>query len=157
MKYVEGDLFAHVPTDGFVTIIPHVCNSIGAWGSGFVIPLGKRYPNAKKLYKESSSFQLGLTIFASDHNNILVANMIAQEGIGPKIIENKIIPPIRYDYLQKCMDTVREKAEQLKKENKMVKIACPMFGSGLAGGDWSIIEKMIAETWKDIDTTVYYL
>ena len=78
MKYVEGDLFAHVPTPDTITIVAHVCNNIGAWGAGFVVPLGRRYPNAKQLYHAASAdLKLGWTQFVtSDDGNVLVANMV---------------------------------------------------------------------------------
>lgn len=163
MKYVEGDLFNHVPAkDDTLTIVAHVCNNIGAWGAGFVVPLGRRYPNAKQLYHEASGdLKLGWTQFVtSDDGKVIVANMVAQDGVGPTFDENdKLIPPIRYDALQACIFAVASTAKLYQQEGKKVRIACPMFGAGLAGGDWPTIEKMIQETWSDmgIETTVYYL
>ena len=39
------------------------------------------------------------------------------------------------------------------------RIVCPMFGSGLAGGNWLFIEKLIEDCWLDrlIEVTVHYL
>ena len=161
MKYVEGDLFNHVPAqDDTITIIAHVCNNIGAWGAGFVIPLARRYPNARTLYHEASGdLKLGWTQFVtSDDGKVVVANMVGQEGVGPTFDENdKMIPPIRYDALSSCMKAVRDSALLYQQSGKKVRIACPMFGAGLAGGDWPTIENMIVEIWGGLDTTVYYL
>jgi O-acetyl-ADP-ribose deacetylase (regulator of RNase III) len=164
MKYIEGDLFKFVPQDSDEhVIIAHVCNSIGAWGAGFVIPLAQHYPEARRVYKEAFAnndpfAQLGWTQFVNQ-DKIIIANMIAQEGVGPSFCEvtGKMQPPIRYASLQQCMFAVRDNALKLMEEGKKVRIAAPMFGSGLAGGDWNIIENMIKLTWEKIDTTVYYL
>jgi hypothetical protein len=54
-KYVVGDLFGLMPNYGPETqtpLIPHICNDLGGWGSGFVVPLGKRYPEAEAAYRK---------------------------------------------------------------------------------------------------------
>jgi len=163
MKYVEGDLFNavdfsfhHVAKGQEVTFIPHVCNNIGAWGAGFVVPLGRHYPVARTAYLEMNERPLGHTLLVVIDDKI-VANMIAQDGIGPTFEGDKMIPPIRYDALKTCMIAVREAATIAKNNGKSVRIYCPMFGAGLAGGDWPTIEKLIADIWGEFDTTVFYL
>ncbi len=51
INYVEGDVLdlSGVPA-GKTVLIPHVCNAVGAWGAGFVVPLGRAYPAAKQAY-----------------------------------------------------------------------------------------------------------
>lgn len=167
VKYVEGDLFVHAPyPEDDITLIVHCCNTIGAWGAGFVIPLCKHYPLAKLSYLKLTERNLGTTDFVTI-DNVIVANMIAQDGIGPKLDENdKLIPPIRYVALKECMTQVRDLALSLKSQGKKVRIVCPLFGAGLAGGDWKIIEQFIFSIWSpdpwsdpanSINTTVFYL
>ena len=55
------------------------------------------------------------------------------------------------------MNNVAQTAKEYTAQGKKIRIACPMFGAGLAGGDWNTIEAMIKNTWGDVDTTVYYL
>lgn len=168
IQYVEGDLFDYIPAeDDTITIVPHVCNSIGVWGSGFVVPLGRRYPDARKAYIEAMQAKLVLNLpFALlsftqfvpvEDGKVLVANMIAQEGVGPKFENGKMIPPIRYPQLAICMEAVRKKVEEYQLQDKKVKIACPLFGAGLAGGDWKTIQELIQVMWDNIPTTVYVL
>jgi len=170
MKYVEGDLFKHIlktehvyAKGELVTIIPHVCNTIGAWGAGFVIPLANHFPEARESYLSMKERPLANTVLISPNDDILIANMIAQEGVGPtfkgKGKNQKMIPPIRYEALETCMLHVQEAALHMQKEGKKPRIACPMFGAGLAGGDWPKIEGMIRTLWseKGIPTTIYYL
>jgi len=77
--------------------------------------------------------------------------MFAQDGIYST--HNK--KPIRYDSLKDCMLKIAYYISDLQEKSKVV-ISAPMFGSGLAGGDWQIIEKMIKEIWSSIDVIVYF-
>lgn len=40
IHYITGD--ATIPIGEGKKIIAHVCNDIGAWGKGFVLPLAKK-------------------------------------------------------------------------------------------------------------------
>jgi len=160
MKYIEGDLFDHVPTeDDEVVIIAHVCNDIGAWGAGFVVPLGRKYPSARQSFIDMTERNLGEVMFVPQADKIVVANMIGQEGTGPKFEGDKMIPPIRYEALKKCLHHVHAMAKGFQQQGKKVRIACPMFGAGLAGGDWDTISQMIFLIWSEqgIETNIYYL
>lgn len=163
MKFVEGDLFLALeglnPLDK--VIVPHVCNSHGVMGSGFVVPLAKHYPQVKAAYlewsqheehsevwDESDKFALGETqiVVAKEKPEILFANMVAQILGGER--------PLHYNHLSKCMDYVAYAA----KYNKS-RIIAPLFGAGLAGGDWKIIEKLIEDCWlrPGLDVTIHYI
>lgn len=161
LNYVTGDLFDKITTN---IVIPHVCNNLGVWGSGFVIPLGKRFPEAKFHYKgwfekrETSEylipFELGRTQFVEVASGIHVANMVAQLGVQTPTN----FKPIKYLHLANCMQQVGQMARLYN-----YKIICPLFGSGLAGGDWDFIEELIKELWSHtvgnspLDVTVYQL
>jgi hypothetical protein len=45
ITYIVGD--ATDPQGQGKKMIVHVCNDIGAWGLGFVVPLGTKFPKAK--------------------------------------------------------------------------------------------------------------
>ena len=179
-KYIEGDLFQPVKADKEldVTVIAHICNDIGVFGAGFVVPLAKHFPKAKEQYlkwhregttsvyhcdykikNEAGQFEIGKTQFVEASDKIIVANMVAQRDIGPSFEDGKMVPPIRYDQLKKCMYAVREFVQFSFFEGKKVRIACPMFGAGLAGGDWDTIANMIGLIWseQDIPVNIYYL
>lgn len=168
-KLIHGDLFDHLYSYNHPTIIAHVCNNKGKWGSGFVIPLAKYWPYAKKAYikwhkgyvyqsNTSSDGQL-LTLgqtqmvtvcdktYTLNNSIIIVANMIAQTLGGNR--------PLYYNHLARCMDQVANSAEISAK----AEIICPMFGSGLAGGNWDFIRELIEDCWisRGIDVTVYSL
>lgn len=154
MKIINGD--ATQPMSKNIMII-HCCNDIGAWGSGFVIPLAQKYPKTRSMYKEwhfrgileddahrDVFFELGETQFVKvdKDNSIWVANMIGQHGCG---IDDKGNPPIRYDAIRQCLKSVSKVCKEYN-----LSIQMPKFGAGLAGGDWNIIQSIIEEELNDI-------
>lgn len=163
---IKGDLFYNVKNVKGNIIIPHVCNNIGAWGSGFVVPLGKKYPDARTAYLNwykgegwygSGDFVLGNVQIIQVDNNVFVANMLAQDGItsGSTGDRSRVVDrPLRYDALFQCMDSVAEFAKSI---DPQAVIHCPKFGSGLAGGYWGFILNMIEDIWdkRGLDTVVY--
>lgn len=152
ITYVEGDLFTAIEDIEGMVVIPHVCNNIGAFGAGFVVPLGRHFPAAREVYlKQWRGFELGDVQFVEVAKNRLICNMFGQEGL----IGMSDKPPIRYNAIEACLDKVYLICSKL--EN--TQIHAPMFGAGLAGGDWNLIELMIQHLWVDrkIPTTIYYL
>lgn len=163
INYVKGDLFAN--TKGTKNIIvPHVCNDVGGWGSGFVVAVSKYDPEAEIAYRSwhkslmsltyiSGKFALGETQIVSCRNGVEIANMVAQH----KTISHGESKPIRYWALAKCMKTVAEQINLNKTAAK--EIWAPKFGSGLAGGDWKFIETLIQEIWvnENIPVTIFEL
>lgn len=161
MKIEEGDLFkaivANYQRDKCVTFIPHICNNVRAWGAGFVLPLAQHFPEAREAFYSEENPTLGKTQFVEAKNvPVVICNMFAQEGIGP---DKDGVPPIRYDALQQCMSDVLWEALHLSDEGKFGVIAAPMFGAGLAGGDWEKISKLIYDQWSQhkVETTIYFL
>lgn len=152
ITYIWGDLFEGIPMplDRDVSIvIPHICNNIGAWGSGFVVPLGNKYPMSRKVYlakNEDSGLELGTVHYAHVDSKVYVANMIAQDGISAKSTGNRHrvnSKPIRYAALCKCLEEVNNQFADCD-------IYAPKFGSGLAGGNWEFIEELIDEILTDV-------
>lgn len=162
IRYIQGDLFAAVDKDTDKTaIIPHVCNDIGAWGAGFVLPLGRKYPKActeyHRWYKTKSDlgipFALGQVQFVQvqESPEVIVCNMIGQHQIGGT-------RPLRYTALAMCMDMVGRFFAANRDVTKL-SIHCPMFGSGLSGGHWPFIEELIKDAWIDrgYEVNVHYI
>lgn len=171
--YRSGDLFAgvHEAVDqGRSVVIPHVCNDIGGWGSGFVVPLGKFYPAAREAYLQWAKngeyylnpnhdvnlwkgedvvpFKLGQVQFVQAAENVVVANMIGQhETIRPGYT------PIRYYAVAAAIRLVRKYVAA----KGIDEIHAPKFGSKLAGGKWTVIEALAEEAWNEKPTYVYEL
>ncbi len=139
------------------SVIFHCCNTIGRWGAGFVIPLGKKYPLAEQRYRNWFSNVhmlgkdelpgLGMIQLVRVADDVVVANMIAQEGTKPK----DGVPPIRYGALEECLRKVSFWAK-----NAGYTLHGPRLGSSLAGGDWSKVAKIIEKT-VSVDTFIYTL
>jgi len=185
-RYIEGDLFDHDYDHSCPTVIAHVANDEGVMGKGFVVPLAQHFPWAKEAYVnwfkdnplqcdteilgEVGSPSRGQTqmvtvkrsdqalpptpdeieSFRTDSNwedRIVVANMVAQDLGSAR--------PLYYNDLARCMDQVANSREIVDGGGEII---CPMFGSGLASGDWNFIEQLIVDCWlkRDIDVTVYY-
>jgi O-acetyl-ADP-ribose deacetylase (regulator of RNase III) len=165
IKYLKGD--ATRPESWDNAIIAHIVNDDGKWGKGFVMAISRRWPEPEERYRAwykdrerpSSGFKLGAVRFVAvktidtvlnQDKKVWVANMIAQHGIrGPG---NPT--PIRYGALSLALAHV---AEFAKKNNASV--CMPKIGSGLAGGDWEKIERIILETLdaQGVSVTIYEL
>lgn len=161
-KEIQGDLFAALEkAKADWIVIPHVCNNCHGWGAGFVVPLGKHFPEAKKSYltTEKEYMRLGDTqIVEVEKNNktFWIANMIAQDGFKTENKER----PLNYGALVKSMYQVRDDIEEAQTDHwheKDPTIVTVRFGSDLAGGDWNIIRELVDAIWEDYDTYVFYL
>ncbi len=160
IKYIEGDLFKAVSDHkGSETIIiPHVCNSKGAFGAGFVIPLAKAFPETRenflawtRIYENNEltfhtgPYCLGHVQFIKVKPKIVVANMVAQTLGGNR--------PLSYKYLGVCMERVSLFCDSIN----VPRIVAPMFGSGLAKGTWGFIEQLIEDHWGNMEIQIHYL
>lgn len=157
ITYLKGD--ATQPKAKGVKIIAHICNDVGAWGAGFVLALSKRWLQPELSYRRirQEDRNLGVVQLVNvqqdeDDKSIYVANMIAQHNVRPIVIDNVQVQPIRYGALAVCLKKLRDDAIQYE-----ASIHMPRIGSGLAGGDWLVIEKLINECLHDIDVYVYDL
>ena len=153
LKYRVGD--ATIPEAAGMRYIIHVCNDKNQWGAGFVISVSKRWPKAEQeyrgWYRSQNNFKLGEIQIVTVQSDTAIVNMIAQEGVGPDKYGK---PPIRYDALKSCLDKIGEHVS-----NEGGSIHGPRFGSGLAGGNFDLIEPMITDLLikRGINVTIYDL
>lgn len=162
INYQKGDLFKHLPAKNW--IIPHIVNTRGVMGAGFVLPLKKSFPQAEEIYLQVAKMPCGLRLghnsYAMDIKdnkiNGVIVNMVAQHGV----ISSSNPKPIRYAALTECMQRlVKFATYELDHVAGGWEIVAPKFGSGLAGGNWDYIEELINEIWigNNIPVTVYEL
>lgn len=141
-------------------VIAHICNDIGAWGSGFVLAVSRRSPLPESAYRSwhrkrvwsGRPFELGqiqLTAYAGPQ--LRVANMIAQRGIRH---EASAPPAVDYDALGTCLNRLYEAVA-----GTPVSVHMPRIGCGLGGGDWRVVEGLITDTLivHGVPVTVYDL
>lgn len=150
-RYVEGDLFAAIENAAKPVVLPHVVNDQNAMGSGFVVPLMRRFPQVPKEYHElgdRGGLVLGHNQYVNTRDGVTVVNMIAQTLGG--------LRPLFYNHLVACMEKLAEMFETGGVEGD---IHAPLFGAGLAGGSWAVIEPLIEDCWcrRGHNVTIYYL
>ncbi len=136
LHYLTGD--ATAPQRAAPWVIAHVCNDIGRWGRGFVLPLAKRWPEAKRAFLERSrgaGLALGEVQFVELEDGCSVANMIGQRGIYRR---GRKDAPIRYEALAQCLSRLNEYALA-----RGMSVHMPRVGAGLAGGDWREVESLL--------------
>lgn len=136
LQYVSGD--ATAPQRPAPWMIAHVCNDLGRWGKGFVKPLARRWPAAKREYlarARATGVALGEVQFVALGEGRWVANMIGQRGVYRA---GRKDAPIRYEALARCLARTSARALELGASLHM-----PRIGAGLAGGDWAEIEALL--------------
>jgi hypothetical protein len=162
ITYLNGD--ATNPDRNSPKAIIHINNDIGAWGSGFVLAISKRWKKPEARYREwhkvnkpvqssiigsmvntTGKFQLGEIQLVQVEQDLFVINMIAQKGVYSDDIGD---PPIRYGALDSCLEKVRAMIDLYGLE-----VVGPRFGAGLAGGSWDKIEPLIE---KNLDKITIY-
>lgn len=144
IQYVKGD--ATEPQGEGNKIIVHVCNDIGAWGAGFVLAISKKWYAPEMAYRRNKNRKIGSVDFIRVENDIIVANMIAQNGVGR---DDKGNPPINYAALRIALNKANQHAWETGSTIHMPRIGC-----GLAGGDWNVVEKIIKNVMT-VPVTVY--
>lgn len=133
ITYLAGD--ATRPKTMGNRIIVHICNNSNKWGAGFVLSVSSRWKAPELAYRSLSAHTLGVVQFVEVASDIIVANMIAQHGIG-RGPDGSI--PLRYDALAKCLIEVGKRALEYKASVHMPRIGC-----GLAGGTWDKVKPLI--------------
>lgn len=160
ITYLNGDAIEPIDVEGYKEkLIIHICNNVGAWGSGFVVALSKKWwgpehifrqEYKKRMHSGEKYIPLGFTQLHYVDENTAVVNMVAQN----RLISRTNPKPISYTGLRVCLKSVADYALTYN-----CSVHMPKIGSGRAGGDWQIIESIIQEELadKNIPTYVYIL
>ena len=158
INYVTGDATRPALAETEKAIIVHVVNDIGGWGKGFVVAVSRRWKPPETAYRnwaagrdKQQPFKLGQVQFVQVEPNLWIANLLGQHGIGRQA---NGASPVRYEAIREGLQRVAVFAKSEKATVHM-----PRIGSGLAGGKWEIISKIIEEELvaRDIPVTVYTL
>lgn len=153
IEYVSGD--ATHPHGAGVKLIVHICNNTGKWGKGFVLAVSKRWTLPETVYRQSfksgNKPELGDVQFIPVEPDIIVANLIGQDGVR-SVRNAHAPPPIRYSAVLEGLQKVGEYAL-----THHASVHMPRIGCGLAGGRWEEIEKLVQDTLigKEVPTSVY--
>jgi len=154
IKYVAGDATEPIQKNEgqAYNYLLHICNNVGAWGAGFVIPLAKKWPEVKKAYHEViRELSLGENQIVPVEENLAVVNMIAQLDVVPIVHNSKKLPNVQYDALFHCLNEIGNQAYPESRFH------FPMFGAGLGGGDWQVIASLVNQTLTYRHETYCYI
>lgn len=155
IHYFKGDVLLGLEkSDKPTKILIHICNNRGGWGKGFVVSISKKWKQPEALYREF--FQLKFCNNLGDVQicqigNVYVVNMIAQNGYKTQFNPK----PLSYNALIECLIKLQEWIRTMNLDAPS--IFCPKIGTGLAGGNWNIIEKLLLEHISETDLNVYEL
>jgi hypothetical protein len=133
-------------------VIPHICNDIGCWGSGFVVAISRKYLEPERQYRKwgvslADKYPLGDIQTIQVEEDLWICNMIAQHDT--RMIDG--IPPLRLEALKWCLESVNDVAII-----RGATIHAPRIGAVRSGGKWGDIEKVIKSTLT-VDTYIYTL
>ena len=137
-------------------LIAHVIpNTPRQWGgAGFASKVRRTYPDAWSQFKRATLDKhrppvLGQVFFTPVSDDITVANMVAQHGIG-----ESASPRLRYAALAECLTELREHAKKIGATVHM-----PRVGTGHGGANWDVVRELITDELVDkgVTTTVYSL
>ncbi len=155
VRMVRGD--ATRPQRDGPTVVAHIVNDRARqWGGhGFAAALGRRIPEARRLYAEWSmetdNRRLGAVQISQVDEDLWVASMVAQAGYGEtKAGQSRL----RLPALASCLEVLQSEAQRLG-----ASIHMPAIGTGQGATSWPTIRDLILETLVDagIPVTVYVL
>ena len=149
MKQVEGDLIA-LARDGQFDVIVHGCNCFHNMGGGIARIIARTFPEAlaaDRATPKGDPAKLGTisqaTVACGGHR-LTVVNAYTQfdyQGPGPLV---------DYDALFRAFRAVAQ-------AHSGARIAYPMIGAGLAGGDWARIAPLIETALDGLDHSLVTL
>lgn len=141
--------------------ICHGCNAQGKMGSGVAKLIRAKYPHAYEVYMNvyaRSGLQLGTTSWAKGEPHTVI-NAITQDRYG-----NDGKRYADYDAIRKAMAQINATARMTQTVDgagqsmgRVIAVAMPLIGAGLAGGDWSIISEIIEQESTHFQPVVYTL
>jgi O-acetyl-ADP-ribose deacetylase (regulator of RNase III) len=173
MKIIEGDLIA-LAKQGHFEVITHGCNCFCTMGAGIAVPMKQNFkcdvfpmehPNYKGDINKLGTIDYlpitlvlekpikigNLNLLAPDFGGFVltVVNSYTQYHYGRNHLDG-VYKPVDYEAITLCMRKINNKF-------KGKSIGLPKIGCGLAGGDWSIVSKIITRELIDMDVTVIEL
>ena len=154
LEYFRGDALS--PRGEGPMLIAHIVNDRTAnWGgNGFAAAVKRKFPHVQQSFREwaqmeAIEYKLGRIQVAHIGDDVSFIQMIAQAGYGPSTR-----PRIRYQSLQRCLESVAELAL-----SRQAPVHMPRIGMGHARGQWPVIEGILLESLvsRGVSVNVYDL
>lgn len=153
IEYKTGDLLKAAET-----VIAHGCNALGGFASGVAGAIRRTEPDAWQAYAAAHAargLKLGKVIWAQGRNHV-IANCITQPTYGRDGRRH-----VDYEAVRVCMRELNASASAgvpgTKAEGGFSRVAMPLIGAGLGGGDWKVISAIIEEEMTLAVPVVYTL
>jgi O-acetyl-ADP-ribose deacetylase (regulator of RNase III) len=177
MKVAHGDLL-HMAQHGDFDVIIHGCNCFNTMGAGIAKSIKQQFPAA---YRADCQTQQGnpekLGTYSSadvychrkqkqqratqkddqedlevQYHKLTIINAYTQFDYKPSIVTNRRgqrvqVMPVNYD-------AIRLAFRNIKQQYTGKRLGYPKIGSGLAGGNWDVISRIIDEELRGVDHTL---
>lgn len=152
MKNIKGDLIKLAAHNAMFDVIVHGCNCFHIMGAGIAKKIKEVFPEAYRADLQTiyaSRYKLGqyssATVRLFNDKYLTIVNAYTQYLYYP------LKKNVDYNAIRSCIKLI-------KRDFSGKKIGIPKIGAGLAGGDWSIISKIIDKELKEENITLveYY-
>lgn len=153
---IEGDLVKTINETDSLDAMIHGCNCFNTMGSGIAKAVKETFPGAYEAdcqTKSGDKNKLG-TYTSFNTNNlsgkpVTIINGYTQYKYG-KITEDMQEPFVDYEKLRKLF-------QQINKDFAGKNIGIPKIGAGLAGGEWFVVARLIQESARNVNITLFKL
>ena len=146
MKECTGDLLA-LALQGEFDVIVHGCNCFCTMGAGIAKSIKKEFPEA---------YAADQSTLPADHAKLGTYSQVHIQRDGKKFVILNAYT--QFDWRGKGVNAdyaaIRQVFAAIRKEFDGLRIAYPLIGAGLAGGDWASIAAIIDEELDGMDHTL---
>lgn len=155
MKEVKGNLIS-LAKEGHFDVIIHGCNCFHTMGAGIAKAIKEEFPKAFEADKETKfgdRNKLGTISLATFQINekadfLTVINAYTQF----RTWRRGDSPPVDYTAVDNCFYEIQKQFGY-----KHLRFGIPKIGTGLAGGDWKVISRIIENYLGQEDLTLVLL
>lgn len=140
-------------------LIVHCVNCKGVMGGGIAAEIRKRFPDVYETYRDSYKngyLELGSVTYVyypptKTSGPKIIGNAAGQDGYGTDRVH------VDYNAVRTCFYYINDAMRTFQERHGITTINFPLFGCGLAGGDWKIVSEIIEEEVSDKWTKNLYL
>lgn len=145
IRYVDGDLLK-LADEGNFDVIAHGCNCFCVMGSGIAPQIKAKYPEA---------YDADCATTAGDINKLgTITHTLNTKPIVVNIYSQYDTKGRREGKMDLDYNALRSGIKAMKEKFSGKRFGLPLIGAGLAGGDWTIIEKIIEEETRGEYVTI---
>ena len=141
LRIVPGDAL-DLLTTGSITALGHQVNARGVMGTGIARTIRRRFPIAFTAYRhawQSGQLVLGACLPVQVAPGRFIVHLVGQAGYGTDR------PHTDYDALTLALTRFAHWAQ----EHRLIPGLPYRLGCGLGGGDWTVVQQLIATTIPD--------